>query len=65
MTDLDIVRWIRGLDENGAVALARALMFAEAGLHALPLDEFTMSGRVKVADQGITGGPTFRLQSTG
>jgi hypothetical protein len=59
MTDLDIVRWIRELDENGAVALARALIFAEAGLHGLPLDQFTMSGRVKVRDQGIDGRTHF------
>jgi hypothetical protein len=59
MTDLAIVRWIRELDENGAVALARALIFAEAGAHGLPLDQFTMSGRVKVADQGIDGRTHF------
>jgi hypothetical protein len=59
MTDLAVVRSIRELDENGAVALARALIFAEAGAHRLPLDEFTMSGRVKVADQGIDGRTHF------
>jgi hypothetical protein len=59
MTDLAIVRWIRELDENGAVALARALIFAEAGAHGLPVDQFTMSGRVKVADQGIDGRTHF------
>jgi hypothetical protein len=59
MTDLDIVRWIRGLDENGAVGLARSLIFAEAGLHGLPLDQFTMSGRVKARDQGIDGRTDF------
>lgn len=55
MTDLAVVRWIRELDENGAVALARALIFAEAGAHDLSLDEFTMSGRVKAADEGVDG----------
>lgn len=55
MTDLAVVRWIRELDENGAVALARALILAEAGAHGLSLDEFTMSGRVKAADEGVDG----------
>ncbi len=59
MTDLAIVRWIRELDENGAVALARDLIFAEAGTHGLPLDQFTMSGRVKARDQGIDGRTHF------
>src|SRR5688572_21992371 len=59
MTDLAIVRWIRELDENGAVALARALIFAEAGRHGLPLDQFTMSGRVKARDQGVDGRTHF------
>lgn len=59
MTDLAIVRWIRDLDENGAVALARSLIFAEAGRHGLPLDQFTMSGRVKARDQGIDGRTHF------
>jgi hypothetical protein len=59
MTDLAIVRWIRELDENGAVALARDLIFAEAGAHGLPLDQFTMSGRVKARDQGIDGRTHF------
>lgn len=59
MTELAIVRWIRELDENGAVALARALVFAEAGRHHLPLDEFTISGRVKARDQGVDGRTHF------
>jgi hypothetical protein len=59
MTDLAIVRWIRELDENGAVGLARALILAEASAHNLPLDGFTMSGRVKVADEGIDGRTHF------
>lgn len=59
MTELAIVRWIRELDENGAVALARSLVFAEAGRHHLPLDDFTMSGRVKARDQGIDGRTHF------
>lgn len=59
MTDLAIVRWIRELDENGAVGLARALIYAEAGRHNLPLDQFTMSGRVKAKDQGIDGRTQF------
>ena len=59
MTDLGVVHWIRGLDENGAVGLARALILAEAGLHGLPLDEFSMSGRVKAGDGGIDGTTQF------
>jgi hypothetical protein len=57
--DLAIPRWIRGLGENGAVELARQLIFAEAGKRALPLADFTMSGRVKVGDQGIDGRTNF------
>lgn len=59
MADLDIVRWIRSQNEEGAVALARALIFAEAGLHGLELDRFTVSGRVKARDQGIDGRTYF------
>src|SRR5437879_1437651 len=59
VTDLSIVRWIRELDENAAVGLARALIFAEAGSRGLPLDEFSMSGRVKARDQGIDGRTAF------
>jgi len=59
VTNLETVKWIRQLDENGAVDLARQLIFAEAGRHSLPLGAFTMSGRVKVADQGIDGRTAF------
>ena len=33
--DLQIIRWIRDQDENGAVSLARTLCMAEAGRHGL------------------------------
>ena len=59
MSGLGIVRWLRELDENGAVALARALIHAEAGRLNLPLAGFTMSGRVKARDGGIDGRTNF------
>ncbi|WP_458316478.1 hypothetical protein [Mycolicibacterium brisbanense] len=57
--DLQIVRWIREQDENGAVSLARTLCMAEAGRHGLPLDSVSISGRVKAADGGIDGRTNF------
>lgn len=57
--DLQIVRWIREQDENGAVSLARTLCMAEATRHGLALDTVSISGRVKAADQGIDGRTEF------
>jgi hypothetical protein len=57
--DLQIVRWIRELDEYGAVSLARTLCFAEAGWRGLPVGLVSMSGRVKTGDQGIDGHTQF------
>lgn len=53
--DLQITRWIREQDENGAVSLARALCMAEAARFRLPVDAVSFSGRVKASDQGIDG----------
>jgi hypothetical protein len=57
--DLQITRWIREQDENGAVSLARTLCMAEAGRYGLRLDSVSFSGRVKAADQGIDGRTDF------
>ena len=57
--DLQITRWIREQDENGAVSLARTLCMAEAGRHGLPVDTVSFSGRVKAQDQGIDGRTRF------
>jgi len=57
--DLRIIPWIRGLDEGDAVALARSLIYAEAGRLGLPLSDFRMSGRVKAGDQGVDGRTHF------
>jgi hypothetical protein len=65
MSDFGIIRWLRELDENGAVALARALIHAEAGRLGLPLDGFTMSGRVKARDEGIDGRTSFPSSEQG
>jgi hypothetical protein len=59
MTDLALIRWIRELNENGAVALARSVIMAEAGRLGLPLNGFSMSGRVKASDGGIDGRTQF------
>src|SRR6266511_575786 len=59
MTDLRIIPWIRGHDEGDAVALARALIHAEARRLGLPLSDFSMSGRVKARDQGVDGRTHF------
>lgn len=59
MLDLGVVQWLRDLDENDAVGLARALIHAEAGRLGLPLEGFSMSGRVKARDQGIDGRTAF------
>jgi hypothetical protein len=59
MTELRIIPWIRDLGEVEAVGLARTLIYAEAGRLGLPLDEFSMSGRVKAKDQGIDGRTHF------
>jgi hypothetical protein len=59
MLDLGVVRWLRDLDENDAVGLARALIHAEAGRLGLALEGFSMSGRVKARDQGIDGRTAF------
>lgn len=59
MPDFGIIRWLRELGENEAVALARALIHAEAGRLGLPLEGFRMSGRVKVRDEGIDGRTSF------
>lgn len=64
MTDFGIIRWLRELDENGAVALARALIHAEAGRLGLPLAGFTMSGRVKARDEGVDGRTSFPAVET-
>ncbi|MDC9007678.1 hypothetical protein [Mycobacterium marinum] len=57
--DLQIVRWIREFDENGAVSLARTLCFAEVGWRGFPIGLVSISGRVKVADGGIDGRTNF------
>lgn len=57
--DLGVVRWLRDLDENEAVGLARALIHAEAGRLGMPLEGFSMSGRVKARDEGIDGRTAF------
>jgi hypothetical protein len=59
VTELGVIRWIRELGELGAVALARSLIRAEAGRLGLPLEDFTMSGRVKARDQGVDGRTHF------
>jgi len=56
---LDVVEWLRQLDERQAVALARGLIRAEAGVVGLPLDGFSMSGRTKVGDEGVDGRTNF------
>src|SRR5680860_215573 len=60
--DLQIVRWIRGQDENGAVSMARTLCMAEAGRHRLDLGTVSFSARVKAKDQGIDGRTTFPIE---
>jgi hypothetical protein len=59
VTDLRVIPWIRELDEARAVALARSLIYAEAGRLGLPISDFSMSGRVKVRDQGVDGRTNF------
>jgi hypothetical protein len=59
--DLQITRWIREQDENGAVSLARTLCMAEAGRYRLALDAVSFSGRVKAGDQGIDGRTHFPI----
>jgi len=59
--DLDIVPWIRGQDETGAVFLARSLCMAEAWRHEISLSAVSISGRVKAPDQGIDGRTEFPL----
>jgi hypothetical protein len=56
---IDVVKWIRQLDEQQAVTLARALIRAEAGIANLPLDSYSMSGRTKVGDEGVDGRTNF------
>jgi hypothetical protein len=63
MTDLQIISWIRELDEQRAVGLARSLIHAEAGRLALPLTDFSMSGRVKARDEGVDGRTHFPIDS--
>lgn len=55
MAGLGLARWIRDLNEDGAVALARGLLIAECGRHGLPGDSFTMTERVKAKDGGVDG----------
>ena len=55
MTDLGVARWIRELDQNGAVSLARALALAEASRLGVPVGSVSMSGRVTVGDEGVDG----------
>jgi hypothetical protein len=55
MTNLEIPKWLSGVDEEEAVELARDLLRSEAGLHGLGLDCFTISARVKTKDGGIDG----------
>lgn len=57
--ELQIVRWIRERTETGAVSLARQLCMAEASRHGLPLDTVSITGRVKVGDEGIDGRTLF------
>lgn len=59
--DLQIVRWIRERTETGAVSLARRLCMAEASRHGLPLGTVSITGRVKVGDQGIDGRTRFPI----
>jgi hypothetical protein len=60
---LPILEWLRQLDGADAVGLARALIHAEAGRLRLPLDHFSMSGRVNVRDDGIDGRTDFPLEA--
>lgn len=57
--ELQLVRWIREQTETGAVSLARRLCMAEASRHGQPLDTVSISGRVKVGDEGIDGRTQF------
>jgi hypothetical protein len=65
VTDLRVIPWIRDLDELRAVALARSLIHAELGRLGLPLSDASMSGRVKVRDQGVDGRTNFPVGSSG
>jgi hypothetical protein len=64
VTDLRVIPWIRDLDEARAVALARSLIHAEAGRLGLPLSDFSMSGKVKVGDEGVDGRTHFPVGSS-
>lgn len=55
MTNLEIPKWLSGVDEEEAVELARDLLRSEAGVHGLSLECFTVSARVKARDGGIDG----------
>jgi hypothetical protein len=57
--ELQLVRWIREHTETSAVELARRLCMAEASRHGLSLDTVSITGRVKVGDQGIDGRTLF------
>ncbi|GAB1813783.1 hypothetical protein [Mycobacterium sp. MUNTM1] len=57
--ELQLGRWIREHTETSAVELARRLCMAEASRHGLPLDTVSITGRVKVGDQGIDGRTLF------
>jgi hypothetical protein len=59
MDGIQIIQWIRQLDSNWAITLAKALIMAEAGRLGLPLSDFSMSGRSNVRDQGIDGRTFF------
>jgi hypothetical protein len=61
---LDIIGWIRQLSATEAVALARALLNAEASICNLPLSSVSMSGRVNVGDEGVDGRSEFPVESS-
>lgn len=58
-TNLEIPKWLSGVNDEEAVELARDLLRAEASLHGFGLGAFTMSARVKAPDGGIDGQSNF------
>lgn len=59
MLAFGVVQRIRALLDLGAVTLAHRLMVAEAGRRTLPLDQFRMSNRHNVGDEGVDGRSDF------
>jgi hypothetical protein len=58
-TNLEMPKWLSGVNEEEAVELARDLLLSKAGLHGLALDCFTISARVKTKDGGVDGLSNF------